>query len=112
MDIDEDDLLDLLMNRLKRWTDDDVATDLYEQMYENYISGGAFEGGEFNVMTIVDNDWVNYCDVVSPGEENYDALLKLYQENGLGDVSVEDVGYSFIEAATEENGTTYLLCRW
>ena len=45
-------------------------------------------------------------------KEDLDALLKLYQENGLGDVSVEDVGYSFIEAATEDNGTTYLLCRW
>ena len=111
VDIDEDDLLDLLMNRLKRWTDDPVATDLYEQMYQSYIDSGWDLGGN-SVMVIVDNDWVNYCDVVSPGDENYDALLKLYQENGLGDVSVEDVGYSFIEAATERDGTTYLLCRW
>ena len=111
VDIDEDDLLDLLMNRLKRWTDDPVATRLYEEMYQSYIDSGWDLGGN-SVMVIVDNDWVNYCDVVGPGEENYDALLKLYQENGLGDVSVEDVGYSFIEAATEDNGTTYLLCRW
>lgn len=112
VDIDEDDLLELLMNRLKRWTDDPVATELYEQMYQSYIDADAFSSGKFDPMVIVDNDWVNYCDVVGPGEENYDALLKLYQENGLGDVSVEDVGYSFIEAATEDNGTTYLLCRW
>ena len=112
VDIDEDDLLELLMNRLKRWTDDPVATELYEQMYQSYIDVDAFSSGKFDPMVIVDNDWVNYCDVVGPGEENYDALLKLYQENGLGDVSVEDVGYSFIEAATEDNGTTYLLCRW
>lgn len=111
VDIDEDDLLDLLMNRVRRWTDEKVSLDLYEQMYQSYIDLGWDLGGE-SVMVIVDNDWVNYCDVVGPGEENYDALLKLYQENGLGDVSVEDVGYSYIEAATEENGTTYLLCRW
>jgi hypothetical protein len=111
VDIDEDDLLDLLMNRVRRWTDEKVSLDLYEQMYQSYIDSGWDLGGE-SVMVIVDNDWVNYCDVVGPGEENYDALLKLYQENGLGDVSVEDVGYSYIEAATEENGTTYLLCRW
>ena len=111
VDIDEDDLLDLLMNRVKRWTDEKVSLDLYEQMYQSYIDSGWDLGGN-SVMVIVDNDWVNYCDVVGPGEENYEELLRLYQENGLGDVSVEDVGYSFIEAATEENGTTYLLCRW
>ena len=111
VDIDEDDLLDLLMNRVRRWTDEKVSLDLYEQMYQSYIDSGWDLGGN-SVMVIVDNDWVNYCDVVGPGEENYDALLKLYQENGLGDVSVEGVGYSYIEAATEDNGTTYLLCRW
>lgn len=112
VEIDDEDALTLLMNRLKAWTDDDIATDLYEQMYESYISGGVFDGGDFNVMTIVDNDWVNWCEVVGPGDENYEELVRLFEENGTGDVSTEDVGFGYIEAETERDGKHYFLCRW
>lgn len=113
VDIDEDDIVEILVNRLKsRWTDDPVTIDLYEQMYQNYVDANVdiFQG--HSVMEIVDNDYVNYCDVVSQGDENYDKLLELYDENGLGDVSTEDVGYSYIEAATfGKSGDIIFLCR-
>lgn len=114
VEIDEDEALDMLMSRLTRWTQDPIAEELYEQMYQSYIDDGVFDGGEFDVMVIVDNDWVNYCEVVEPGDEelHYDELLKLYEEQGLGDVSTEDVGFSYIEAAVERNGKVYFLCRW
>lgn len=114
VEIDEDEALDMLMNRLKHWTNDRVAYDLYEQMYESYIDGGAFDGDTFNVMQIVDNDWVNYCEVVEPGddEHHYDELLKIYEEQGIGDVSTEDVGFGFIEAVVDTNDGPCFLCRW
>ena len=118
VEIDEDEALDMLMDRLGTWNENnrpgDIAYDLYEQMYQSYIDGGVFDGGKFDVMEIVDNDWVNYCEIVEPGDEehHYDELLKIYEEQGLGDVSTEDVGFSSIEAAVEEDGKTYFLCRW
>lgn len=57
--IDEYEALEMLMERLKYWTDDDVTTRLFEGMYERYLNDGCFDGAEFDVMSIVDNDYVN-----------------------------------------------------
>lgn len=99
--IDEDTALDMLMNRVEHWTNDMTTYHLYESMYESYIDSGVFDGGEFDVMAIVDNDYINYCDVVSEGDEAYKDVKKLYDEQGLGDISCEyelNHGYNFIEA--------------
>ena len=99
--IDNEQALDMLLDRLEHWTDDHTIYRLYEQMYENYIDGGCFEGCEFDVRAIVDNDYVNWCDVVSPGDESYDGIKELYDRDGLCDISCEkelNGGYSFIEA--------------
>ena len=99
--IDNDTALNMLMDRLNYWTDDETVCSLYEIMYENYIDGGVFDGGEFDVMAIVDNDYVNWCTVISEGDEGYEDIKKLYDEQGLGDISCEDelnCGYDFIEA--------------
>lgn len=70
--IDENDMLNMLMERLAFWTDDDVDTKLFEQYYERMINDGCFNGSEFNVMSIVDNDYVNWFSVISKDEfENY-----------------------------------------
>lgn len=42
--IDETDLLDLFMNRLKFWTSDSDTLELYKEYIENLISDGCFEG--------------------------------------------------------------------
>lgn len=57
--MDESDALDLLMERLAYWTDDNTTTKLFESMYENFLDNGCFDGVEFDVMEIVDNDYVN-----------------------------------------------------
>ena len=60
--IDEDTALDMLVDRVRFWTDDDEVVALYEEYYKSLIDEGAFESREFNVDYIVDNDYVNYTD--------------------------------------------------
>ena len=78
-------------------------------MYENYVECGCFDGGEFNIMEIVDNDYVNNCDVVSEGDEAYEGIKQLYDKKEYA-ISCEDElnnGFAYIEA--EYNGS--FLCR-
>ena len=109
VNIDNDTALEMLLNRLRFWTDDDDVIALYEKMYENYIDCGCFDGREFDITTIVDNDYVNYCDVISPGDDCYDDIKAIYGREGITDISCEEKnhGYNFIEA--EYNG--YFLVR-
>lgn len=103
--IDNEMALNMLMDRLDFWNVDDVTYHLFEEMYEYYIDGGCFEGTEFDVMKIVDNDYVNYCSVIREGDEAYEDIKKLYDMQGLGDISCDyelNNGYNFIEA--EYNG--------
>ncbi len=106
VNIDNDTALEMLLDRLEYWTSDHTTYRLYEAMYESYIDGGVFDGGEFNVMSIVDNDYVNWCTVISEGDEAYEDIKKLYDEQGITDISCErglNHGYSFIEAEYEGN---------
>ena len=102
VNIDDDTALNLLLDRLSHWTDDAITHELYRAMYENYIDGGVFENMEFDVMQIVDNDYINYCDVISPGDDEYTGIKLLYDLQGLGDISCEkyeyNISYNFIEA--------------
>ena len=99
--ISEEMALEMLLNRLEFWTDDHTTYRLYEEMYQNYIDSGCFDGGCFNVMEIVDNDYISYCDVIEPGDSEYDGIKALYDRDGLGDISCDkelNGGYSYIEA--------------
>ena len=98
-------LLEMLLDRLSYWGRDDER-ELYEQMYQNMLDGGVFESGEFNVMSIVDNDVVNYCDVISKEDypQDFEKLLEFYR-NGERDVSCESfegISPSYIEAVSED----------
>lgn len=107
--IDEDMALEMLVNRVKFWTDDIVTIRLYESMYENYIDSGCFDNAEFNVMMIVDNDYINWCEVISEGDDAYEVIKILFNTQGIGDISCDnDFGYSYIEA--EYDGS--FLVRW
>lgn len=116
--MDEDTALDMLMERLEYWIKDHTETSkyidrkLYEQMYSSYLDGGVFESVEFDPMVIVDNDYINYCKTLEPGDDYYEEISKLYEENGLGDISCERVGWNFIEAALDYDGTKYFLMRY
>lgn len=112
--LDEDEALDMLMNRVEEFGDyhpGDVEYTLYEKMYENAIDSGAFDNATFNVMTIVDNDIVNYCKIIGPGDDDYETIVDLYDTQGLGDISTES-DYGYIEAVEKENGKNYFLLRY
>ena len=102
--IDTDDAIELLMDRVGYWTDDPIALELYRNMYTNLVEGGAFDGGEFNVPVIVDNDWVNYCDVVEEGGDWYEKAKEAYEdgESEFDKYTIESVyeksngGYVFL----------------
>lgn len=101
--MNEEDVLDMLVNRvIEMWTTDSDIIELFRRMYEEYVYGGVFESMEFDPMVIVDNDYVNNCNVLSPGEDYYDEIKAIYDEQGLGDCSREIDAYSYIEA--EYNG--------
>lgn len=112
--MDKEDALELLIDRVRFWKKDDREVDLYAKMYEEYLESGVFGGREFNVMSIVDNDVVNYCEIVSKGDDDFKKLLKAYQERGLGDVSDIDFDYykiSYIEAVDDEEKPEMFLIR-
>lgn len=101
INIDEEMMLDLLVDRVRYWTNDEDVIELFKKMYENYIYGGCFEGANLEIDAIVDNDYINYCSVISECEEGYEDILALYEKSGLGDISCEhnlNHGYNFIEA--------------
>lgn len=108
--IDEDSALDALVDRVKVWKDNPEIIKLFESMYESYIYGGVFDGGEFDVMSIVDNDVINYCSVIEGGDSSFEKIKKVYDEQGLGDCSCEDCEGNFIEAVNDDE--TMFLIRW
>lgn len=112
ININEDDAIELLINRLKGWTDDETTIKLYEDMYTSYIMGGCFYGLDFDVSGIVDNDYINYCDVISKDDERFNNILKVYNAQGLGDCSCEDCDGDFIEAVDNEEKPEAFLIRW
>lgn len=104
-------LLEMLLDRLSFWGREDEK-DLYEQMYQNYMDNGCWDGIDFNVKTVVDNDVVNYCSVIEKGEKDFEKLLELYKK-GEYDVSCEDFEeykVSFIEAVSDDE--TRILIRY
>lgn len=105
--IEEDELLDMLIERVEHWTNDPKIIALYSDMYENYIDNGVFDDSEINIMQLVDNDYINYCQVLYEGEDIYDAVNRSYLENGIGECYDDDGNYlGYIEA---ENNGIYLI---
>ncbi len=60
--IDNETALDMLVERVREWTDDDDVVALFATYYEGLVDEGAFEGSDFDVMAIVDNDYVNWTE--------------------------------------------------
>lgn len=113
--IDESTALDMLVERVEFWTKDREEIALFEKMYENAIDGGVFESAEFDPMSIVDNDWVNYCTIIRPEDKDFTKLLEIYKKDGLTDVSCEDFEeykISFIESVDNEDDPTMFLVRF
>ena len=91
--IDRNELLEMLIDRLETmWTNDDDAIELYSDMYERYIDDGVFDNIKFSVSEIVDNDWVNYCDIVRKGDDYYEECVEALDKPGVeldGDKTLE-----------------------
>lgn len=66
--MDKYDVIDLLVNRVKYWTDDDDTIELFEQYYTSMVEGGCFDGADLDVMSIVDNDYLNNTSIVTREE--------------------------------------------
>lgn len=97
--VEKDDVIDLLVNRVRFWTDNEDVVDLFRQMYENYVEEGVFD--ELNVDLIVDNDYVNNCRVIEKGDEEFEKVQELAKQ-GCYDSSCETDCYGFIEACNED----------
>ena len=108
IEVDDDDALDMLMDRVDFWAKgDEVALDLYQQMYENWIAERFFDGGKFDVKEIVDNDWVNYCKIVEEGDEHYDEILSTLSNGET------EFGNNRIEAQSrDDDGKEVFLIRY
>lgn len=57
--IDEDTLLEMLLDRLEFWTSDESVINLYRDYYKGLVDSGCFEGCTLDIMSIVDNDYIN-----------------------------------------------------
>jgi hypothetical protein len=109
--IDEETALEMLCDRVRVWKQGEEA-ELFDKMYESYVYSGCFDGGEFDVKSIVDNDIVNWCSIIGAGDKDFDKLLQLYKD-GERDVSCEDFedgNYNFIEAVSDDEDL--ILIRW
>ena len=67
--IDESDLLDMLVERVKYWTDEKSTVDLFTGYYQFMVYGGGFDGAYLDVLFIVDNDYINNLSVYDSIEE-------------------------------------------
>lgn len=68
VNLDEYEAIDMLVNRVKYWTDDDEIIELFEQYYTSMVEGGCFDGADFDIMSIVDNDYVNNLSIITREE--------------------------------------------
>ena len=81
--IDEDTLLEMLLDRVEYWTSDESVINLYRDYYEGLINCGCFEGCTLDIMSIVDNDYINNLIVLS--KEDFED----YGVEGLEDDKIE-----------------------
>lgn len=115
IEVDDDDILSLLEKELDGWNPSPEIKDLYMKMYESQVAEGLFNGGKFNAMEIVDNDWVNWTDVISEGEDYFDDCLKAYKERNyevrVSDDYGDDRYLGYIEAVDNESDPKTFLIR-
>ena len=57
--IDEENLLDLLMQRVEHWTRDTYILTLYEQYLKDLIDGGCFDDANLDIYLLIDNLCIN-----------------------------------------------------
>lgn len=89
--IDEDTLLDMLIDRVAFWTDDNCTQDLFRDYYESLVYSGCFEDCELDIRNIVDNDYMNNLTTISKEDfeqwdiedETDDSIVAFNEEEDL-----------------------------
>ena len=81
VNIDEETVIELLVNRVKYWDDDEDTLELFENYYTNLVEGGCFDGGTLDIMAIVDNDYVNNTSIIT--REDFEKDREEYIEEEL-----------------------------
>ena len=89
--LDDDKAVEMLVDRVQYWTDDREVVDLYERYYENAVANGYWEGCEFNVMSIVDNDYVSNTEVVYKDDCSEETWAEILERYDNGDVEISDI---------------------
>ena len=59
VNIDDDTIYEMLMDRVRFWTDDDDVIALFGDYYGEMVAHKAWDGSPFDVQQIVDNDYIN-----------------------------------------------------
>lgn len=99
--MEEEDVIELLMERLDSWVHDDEISNLFRDMYTKNVYNGIYS--ELNVMDIVDNDYVNWCTVLYNDDDNYEETLKAYQEG------IFELDWGYIEAVGQGSRPIMLI---
>ena len=109
VNIEEETVINMLIDRLvEYWNPEDEVVELFIKMYENYAYSGCFSGDMcFDPKVIVDNDYINYCQVITKKDADFKKVKSMYKNNGCCDISCE-TRYSFIEAANK-NHSAFLV---
>ena len=99
--MDTDDLCQVLQDRVRYWTDDREVLELFDEYYEYATFNGYFDGATVDVMSIVDNDYVNNFSVLtrSEFEEAREKHIKEQMEEGGFD---EECSEEELQQAREE----------
>ena len=109
--MDEDELLRLLVDRVSFWTDNEIVQDLYREMYANYLDNECIDFS-YGISYVVDNDYINYCTTVESDSKDYETILEAYN-NGDYDISGLDLvetSANRIEAYDEYNKIFLVRC--
>ena len=120
VNINDDEILDLMCDRVDGWTDIDYRhRELLKSMYENYVYNKSFDGmKDFSISAIVDNDIINYTRLITPeDEEVYKECHDMLKNNTEEENKFIDEGHSFIienwdkfyNSETGENEVCFLI---
>lgn len=101
VEIDTDDLCEMLQDRVRYWTDDSEVLELFDEYYEHATFNGYFDGATLDVMSIVDNDYVNNFSILTRSEFE-EAREKHIKEQMEEDGFNEECSKEELEQAREE----------
>ena len=103
--MDSDDMIQALVDRVGAWTDDSNVIDLFEQYYEYAVDNGCFDGCEFDVRAIVDNDYVNNTSIID--REEFDKDREEYIKEQVDSDGFSDEDRPTVEGYAEDYNCEY-----